>query len=419
MDRSIVYPGSIPLDTDLLNTNRNAMIGLGALIQAVLGSATVVDGLAVAPTLPASLAVMVAPGSITQLTTLDPSAYGSLAADSTSPLVKMGVNLASNSFTLTAPVTSGQSVAWLIEASFQESDLNPVVLPYYNAAAPSQPYLGPNNAGTAQATRRAQLVQLQAKPGAAASTGSQVAPAVDAGWVGLAVITLAYGQTQITAGNIAAMATAPILPFKLPALRPGFSTQQSFTGSGSFTVPAGVSRVKVRAIGGGGGGGGNTTTGGGGGGGGGAYGEGVYSVTAGQTVSVAVGAAGAGGANNGGSVAGNTGGAGGASSFGAFLSAAGGTGGGGSLSGGQGDAGQGGTASGGSINMAGGCGNAGFNGGASGFGGIGGAAAGGGGGGGASSGLPRAGGGPGGGGAGGGGNFAGAAGAAGLVIVEY
>ena len=42
MDRSIVYPGSIPLDTDLLNTNRNMMIGLGALMQAVLGSATVV-----------------------------------------------------------------------------------------------------------------------------------------------------------------------------------------------------------------------------------------------------------------------------------------------------------------------------------------------------------------------------------------
>jgi hypothetical protein len=207
MDRSIVYPGSIPLDTDLLNTNRNAMIGLGALIQAVLGSATVVDGLAVAPTSPASLAISVGPGSITQLATLDAAAYGSLAADTTTPLVKMGVNLAATGFTLTAPATSGQSVAWLLEASFQETDTNPVVLPYYNAASPSQPYLGPNNAGTAQATRRAQLVQLQAKPGAAAATGSQVAPAVDAGWVGLAVITLAYGQTQITAGNIAAMAS--------------------------------------------------------------------------------------------------------------------------------------------------------------------------------------------------------------------
>lgn len=419
MDRSIVYPGSIPLDTDLLNTNRNAMIGLGALIQAVLGTATVVDGLAVSPTSPASLSVSVAPGSITQLSTLDPSAYGSLAADTTTPLVKMGINLAATSFTLTAPTTSGQSVAWLIEASFQEADTNPVVLPYYNAAAPTQPYLGPNNAGTAQATRRAQTVQLQAKPGAAATTGSQVAPAVDAGWVGLAVVTLAYGQSQIIAGNIAAMPTAPVLPFKLPALRPGFSSQLVFTASGSFTVPAGVTKVKARVLGGGGGGGGNTSTGGGGGGGGGAYGEGIYSVTPGQVVSVTVGGGGGGGPNNGGTASANNGASGGTSSFGTLLSATGGGGGGGSLSGGQGDAGQGGTASGGSVNMAGGCGNAGYNGGASGFGGIGGSAAHGGGGGGASSGLPRPGGGPGGGGAGGGGNYAGAAGAAGLVVVEY
>ena len=38
MDRNIVYPGSIPLDTDLLTVNRNAMIGIGFLAQAVLGT---------------------------------------------------------------------------------------------------------------------------------------------------------------------------------------------------------------------------------------------------------------------------------------------------------------------------------------------------------------------------------------------
>ena len=45
MDRNIVYPGSIPLDTDLLATNRNAMVALGALMRAVLGPAPVIDGL--------------------------------------------------------------------------------------------------------------------------------------------------------------------------------------------------------------------------------------------------------------------------------------------------------------------------------------------------------------------------------------
>ena len=33
MDRNIVYPASIPLDTDILTLNRNTMIGLGYLLQ--------------------------------------------------------------------------------------------------------------------------------------------------------------------------------------------------------------------------------------------------------------------------------------------------------------------------------------------------------------------------------------------------
>ena len=34
MDRTIVYPGSIPLDTDILSGNRNALIAIGYLAQA-------------------------------------------------------------------------------------------------------------------------------------------------------------------------------------------------------------------------------------------------------------------------------------------------------------------------------------------------------------------------------------------------
>jgi hypothetical protein len=47
MDRNIVYPGSVPLDTDLLTINRNTMVALGSLMQAVLGSGPLVDGLTV------------------------------------------------------------------------------------------------------------------------------------------------------------------------------------------------------------------------------------------------------------------------------------------------------------------------------------------------------------------------------------
>jgi hypothetical protein len=351
MDRSIVYPGSIPLDTDLLNTNRNTMIALGALAQATLGTSTVTDGLAVAPTAPASLTITCGPGSITQLVTVDQNAYGSLAADTTDALLKMGVNLTSTSFTLAAPTTTGQSIAYLLEAAFQESDTNPAVLPYYNAASPASPYLGPSNTGVAQATERIQRVQFQIKASAPAVTGTQVTPTVDSGWSGLAVITVAYGQTQITATNITQLAGSPALQYKLPALRPGFSQIQAFTNSGTFTVPIGVTRLRVTVIGGGGAGGTHPNIPSGGGGAGGVGVHILSGLTPGSSIAVTVGTGGAAitsGTGNGGN--------GGTSSFGTYVSATGGTGGGGNPALTTAAGGTGGTAVGGDINSGGSCG---------------------------------------------------------------
>jgi hypothetical protein len=258
MDRIIVYPGGIPLDTDLLSTNRNAMVALGYLAQAALGSGTVVDGLACLPTSPALLTVNVGPGSIAQMTVLEANPYGSLAADTTDPLVKVGINTGTTSFALAAPTTSGQSINYLIQATLLESDINPVVLPYYNAANPAQPFSGPNNSGTPQNTERSQRASLQLKAGAPAITGTQSTPPVDSGWVGLYVIAVNFGQSQITAAGITTLPTAPFIAFKLNALRPGFANTQTFTTSGTFTVPAGVTRCKVTVVGAGGGGAGST-----------------------------------------------------------------------------------------------------------------------------------------------------------------
>jgi hypothetical protein len=321
MDRNIVYPGSIPLDTDILGLNRQAMVGIGALTAAVLGSNVVVDGLACTPTSPASLVVNVAPGSITQLSPLDANAYGSLAADVSDQIVKTGINLQATSFTLAAPATSGQTVNYLIEAAFSESDASPVVLPYVNAAIPTQPFSGPNNSGTAQNTRRIQRVQLQLKPGAAATAGTQTTPAVDSGWVGLYVISVNYGQTAVTAANITVFPGAPFISYKLPQLRPGFTSTQVFTSSGSFVVPNGVVQARVTVIGGGAGGGYHSTMPGGGGGAGGQAMGVVTGRTPGQSIAVTVGA---GGAALGSPGVGNSGGT---SSFGTFMSATGGTGG--------------------------------------------------------------------------------------------
>jgi hypothetical protein len=348
MDRNIVYPGSIPLDTDILYPNRNAMIGIAALTAATLGGNTLVDGLACAPTSPASLTVVVGPGSITQLSALDATAYGSLAADVTDQIVKTGINLQATNFTLSVPASSGQSINYLIEAAFSETDTNAVVLPYVNAANPSQPYSGPNNAGTAQNTMRTQRVQLQVKPGAAAASGTQTTPAVDSGWVGLYVVTVSYGQTAITAANIATLPGAPFLAYKLPSLRPGFSSMQVFTQSGNFIVPNGVSTVKVTVLGGGGSGGYHSTMPSGGGGAGGRAKGIIASLTPGSVIPVTVGAGGAAPASA------QNGNNGGASSFGSYMSANGGAGGmGGTAANFSNAGGAGGVASGGQVNMTG------------------------------------------------------------------
>lgn len=322
MDRNIVYPSSIPLDTDLLTVNRNAMIGLGFLAQAVLGTNTVMDGLACLPTSPASMNVTVGPGSITLLTTVDQTAYGSLAADTSDLVVKMGINIEATTFGITAPASAGQSINYLIEAAFGETDGDPIVLPYYNASNPAQTFSGPSNAGTAQNTLRMQRVQLQLKAGTPANTGSQTTPPADSGWIGLYQITVSFGQTQVTAASIATLPTAPLLTWKLPQLRPGVASGvMSFTSNGTFTVPQGVTQVEVELWGGGAGSYASVSGLPSGGGSGGGYARKlVTGLTPGQVVAVTVGPGGASG-----STAGAAPGAGGISSFGQFVSATGGS----------------------------------------------------------------------------------------------
>lgn len=332
------------------------MIQSGFVMKAAFGPGTIADGLACTQTTVPSMSVSVAPGSLMTQLTVDSTSFGTQPARTGEPLVKMGINtLATTIGPFTAPVTAGQSQAFLIQAQVSETDTTPVVLPYYNASNPIIPFSGPGNTGTAQNTQRIQRVLLQTKAGSPATTGSQVTPTADAGFVGLYQITIANGASTILNANIVVRPGAPFIPFKLgPGFFPGFGNLQVFNtpGTATFTVPNGVTRVKATVVGGGGGGsnsaatvvapGANTSSGGGGGAGGMAVG--LYTVTPGQTVTVTVGAGGTAQAT------GST------SSFGAFCSA---TGGGGTqfqtvnTSAGAG----GGVGSGGQINRAGGFGS--------------------------------------------------------------
>lgn len=235
MERVLVYPGALPQDTDILNVSMFAMIGQAYLNAATIGSATSVAGLGISPTAPASLNVNIAPGSIYALDEIDATSYGSLGTN-TNNVVKQGILAATQSLTITPPGTTGQSQVYLVQAALSDVDTGATVLSYYNSANPTQPFSGPANSGSSQMTIRSCKCVVQLKAGVPATTGTQVTPTADAGYVGLYAITVANGASTITSGNIAQLTSAPFFP-TLPQV-PGSVQQQSWVYAGQDTGAA-------------------------------------------------------------------------------------------------------------------------------------------------------------------------------------
>jgi hypothetical protein len=215
MDRIIVYPGAIPLETDILNTNRFAMNAFGKLAKAVFGGNTALFDFPASATVPATLSVNIGAGQIYSLQPVDATAYSSLPADTVDTLVKQGLQWSTKRLSCPAPTTAGFSINYLIEIGYLDVDTQETVLPYYNSSDPAQPFSGPNNSGASQATVRQGVASVQVKSGIPATTGSQSTPSPDAGYVGAYVVTVAYGQTTITANDIS---VAPGAPFLTPGL---------------------------------------------------------------------------------------------------------------------------------------------------------------------------------------------------------
>jgi len=237
MDRQIVYPGQILPETSLLQMAKDAMIGSAKLAAAVLGTSTIANGFAVTPTGPASLQVVVAPGEIYSLTSIDALAFSTLPADTTHSIMKQGILLDAVTLTCAAPTTTGQSINYLVQATYQDVDSTPVLLPYYNSANPSLPFSGMGNNGLTQNTSRKGGAVVAVKAGVSATTGSQATPAPDAGYVGLQVVTVAYGQTTITSTSISQYASAPLLPSGL--------LQSIQSGNTAFAIDTGVANAYV------------------------------------------------------------------------------------------------------------------------------------------------------------------------------
>jgi hypothetical protein len=214
VDRIIVYPAAVPLETDILSSQKFAMMGLAKLAEVVLGNAPALIGLPCTPG--TGLKVSVGAGQVYNVANIDATPYSSLAADTTHNTLKQGILLDPVVLNCPAPGTVGQSINYLVEVAYQEIDTNSVVLPFYNASNPSVPYSGPGGLGAASNTIRSGQCVVQVKAGAAATTGSQTTPAVDSGFIAAYVVTVAYGAASISGGNIAVASGAPFVTMTLP-----------------------------------------------------------------------------------------------------------------------------------------------------------------------------------------------------------
>lgn len=374
-DRPILYDMNQDRTFDHERGFHDILYSISQAVQDLLGQGyTVVAGLSATQTSPASLTINLAAGRILQLAAADAVSQGAIPQDLTQ-ILQQGTAVAQQVTLSTSGLSTGQSRWALVQAQFNQVDVvrandpNAGLLYFYNAANPTLPFQGPNNNGQIEPTVRQGLCSIGVIYGSVATTGSEVPPQPSAGWVPLYLIDLAFGQTSVTTNQILVAGpsvgtgvpsnytTAPFLAGMLnqhhlgtPGQAPQIDLQkevrnrlqlanlpsagmamitnfQSFSSSSSFTVPSGVTKVRVVVIGGGGGGGGSSATtssqvSAAPGGNSGAYAWGYYTVTPGQVIAVTVGAGGTGGIAGGGN-----GGAGGASSFGGFLSCPGGHGG--------------------------------------------------------------------------------------------
>lgn len=201
MDRNLAYVSAIPLDTDLLETNKNAYVGIAKLASAVLGVGSILNGFTCAPTVPGSLNVIVSAGEMYSLQQTDTSPYGSMQVDTTM-ILKQGIVNSQTTIPITAPPTVNYSQNYLIQFTFLEQDNQSQVLAYYNPTNPAVSYAGPNNSGTPNNTVRNDTVLISLISGVAALTGTQSTPTPVPGSLGGYVITVTNGQTAITSGNI-------------------------------------------------------------------------------------------------------------------------------------------------------------------------------------------------------------------------
>jgi hypothetical protein len=194
----------------------NLMKGEAAILKAILGTTTQLDGFNCTPNSPADLNVIVDAGTIIILEDVLNTALGELPtqipADTTHQIVKYAYTLDPTTVPVTPPSTPGFSRNDLIQIGFQEADGNSTAIPFFNGF--NGQVLNPPVFVTKN-TQRIDSIVVQLKAGTPAATGTQVTPSPDTGFVGAWVVTTTTGQTTISSGNITEFTNAPFLTEKL------------------------------------------------------------------------------------------------------------------------------------------------------------------------------------------------------------
>ena len=243
MDRVQNYNLQTPLTADDLNKERDyTAIALGTIVSALLGQGTVVSDLAATAVASTTVPTLqLSDGQLYELATLDPTAFGSLPVNSfpsTVTVMKQGLLLASrgdvNTFELTPPGTSGESIIYLLEAQYADLDTDTQTITFYNVSDPTNPTTA------TQPRVREGTISFVLKAGIASS--SPTAPSADAGYVPLYTIEVTYGQTVLSQSDITVASGAPFLSQKLFGLmnESGTLAVDALTASGLITANDGI-----------------------------------------------------------------------------------------------------------------------------------------------------------------------------------
>lgn len=256
--RVTVYTNQVPFEADILRSNSYKMADVSKLAETILGSginnATTVSGLPCLPAVVPSLQVTVGSGALYSYEFYDSTDYGVLPAD-TDPnhrLYKQSLNFDLVELNTPAPTVIGNTVIHLVQAAHQTVDSNIISRPYFNSADPTSPIFN------SLSDTRTDEVFINIKTGVESPSPS--APAPDAGFVALYYVTVAYGQTVISGGDITVAANAPFITETLTQ-KVGYQSIRSgeydvYVGSGSansivvtpspsYPIPALGTQIKV------------------------------------------------------------------------------------------------------------------------------------------------------------------------------